>query len=148
MAKYKVTQNLTIDGKDYVANDVVEMTEVDAKSDVDNGSLVLVAPKKSVNPSVPSANKDVAEKVSNEERNNNTGINTAGVNSPDPSVGDIVPVDIVMPGQVVDPKTGKVLDGGSSELTTPQPLPPTPQQSKDEMRKEKKAAHKAAGSNA
>jgi len=50
-----------------------------------------------------------------------TGENTAGVMSPHSGVGENVPGDLVMPGQVVDPRTGKVLDGGGSDLATPRP---------------------------
>jgi len=50
-----------------------------------------------------------------------TGENTAGVMSPHSGVGENVPGDLVMPGQVVDPHTGKVLEGGDSSLSTPRP---------------------------
>jgi len=66
---------------------------------------------------------EAAPDQTNEERNFNTGRNIVGVNSPDPSVGEIVPVDLVMPGQKVDPDSGKVIEGGLG-LSTPQPLPP------------------------
>lgn len=74
--------------------------------------------------------KDAAKKESNEERNAETpGVNTEGVNSPDPKVGEIVPKDVVEPGQVVDPRTGEVLDAaGNPNLSTPQPNPPKPEE--------------------
>jgi len=52
---------------------------------------------------------EAAPDQTNEERNFNTGSNLVGVNSPDPSVGEIVPVDLVMPGQKVDPDSGNVI---------------------------------------
>jgi hypothetical protein len=89
----------------------------------------------------------VAPKVTNEERNFQTGQNVVGVNSPDPIVGETVPVDIVMPGQVVDPRTGKVLEGGGNDLSTPTPLAPTYAQSLPEIRRANKAARLAANDN-
>jgi hypothetical protein len=155
MNKYKVLKDLAIDGQDYVVDNVVELSEKDAASFVDGGFLVLTDEKDEVTPSrlkpTPEALATIksdaadakeagepAERVSNEERNFNTGANIVGVNSPDPSVGAIVPVDIVMPGQVVDPKTGKVLEGAGSDLSTPQPLAPTVLQSKDKVRADTK----------
>jgi hypothetical protein len=190
MAKYIVTRTVTIDGKEYVRNDVVELTAEQAalyttsvklstasnvrvgifrvlednvvvagearakgsrfetpdtdetKSLVTDGKLqrvgnaagVLPRPSKEELVKIAEDAKkakeagEAAEPITNEERNFNTGVNLVGVNSPDPSVGDIVPVDIVMPNQVVDPRTGKVLDGAGTGLDTPQPLAPIQRQ--------------------
>lgn len=87
---------------------------------------------------------EVAPKETNEDRNFQTGRNIVGVNSPDPIVGETVPVDVVMPGQVVDPHTGKVLEGSGSDLSTPTPLAPTYAQSLPELRKANVAAREAA----
>ena len=161
MSKYKATKDLVIDGTNFSEGSEIELTEEEAASRVKNGSLVLVSESSSIEnvdatikrESTPKKLEEIkaqgakdkkagnaAPRQTNEERNFNTGRNIVGVQSPDASVGETVPVDIVMPGQVVDPKTGKVLEGSGSSLSTPQPLPPTELQAKDRNRIER---HKA-----
>jgi hypothetical protein len=74
------------------------------------------------------AKKTAAKKPKEEEKEgvnttgeSETGENTAGVQSPHDGVGEEVPGDVVMPGEVVDPKSGAVLPGGGTQLATPRP---------------------------
>jgi len=155
---YKVLEEFKVGRKVHEVGSEVELNKGEATDLLESGNIALVEggeEKKSEVDSklhpTPEALEDIkvageaskeageaAPDETNEERNFNTGRNVVGVNSPDPSVGEIVPVDLVMPGQKVDPDSGKVIEGGLG-LSTPQPLPPEPEKpNKNEAKESKK----------